>query len=143
MRYNIIYIWYNILTLAELEATTCFGTSGLFALYLAAVACHKAFGTECLLILSVDLHQCACNSQAQSLRLAGVTATCEINFDVVLLDSVNRSQGLLNHELQDSAGEIFSEVTLVDGNLTRTLCYIDAGNGALTATKCINYFHLS
>ena len=127
------------LALAELEATTSLWTSGLLSLDLAAVACHEAFCTKCLLVLCVNLYKSAGNSQTQSLRLASVTATVEVNIDVVLLGNIKQSQGLFYHELQDGAGEILGKVTLVDSNLARTFADIDAGYGALTTAQRISY----
>ena len=127
------------LTLAELEATTCLWTSGLLSLDLAAVACHEAFSTKCLLVLCVDLYKSAGNSEAKSLRLSGVAATVKVNINIILLGNVEQSQRLLNHELQDGAGEVLGKVALVDGNLTITFFDIDAGNGALATTQRISY----
>ena len=127
------------LTLAELEATTCLWTTWLLSLDLAAVACHETFSTECLLVLSINLHESAGNSEAKSLRLTCVTAAIEVNVDVILLGNVEQSQRLLNHELQDGAGEVLGEVALVDGNLAITFADVHTGNGALAAAQCISY----
>jgi len=126
------------LTLAELEATTCLWTSGLLSLDLAAVACHKAFGTECLLVLSVNLDQGACDSQAESLRLTGVATAIEVHVDVVLLGHVEQRERLLHDELEYGAGEVLCQVALVDGNLASTFADIYAGNGALAAAQRIS-----
>ena len=140
---TIIYIYEeNVLTLAELEATTCLGTTGLLTLYLTAVASHEAFGTECLLVLGIDLNQCAGDSQTQSLALAGVTATLQVNLDIILLCYVQQVQGLLYYELQNGAGEVLGQVTLVDGDLTATFLNVYAGYGTFAAAQCIYYCHL-
>ena len=108
--------------------------TGLLTFYLTAVAGHEAFGTECLLVLGVDLNQCAGDSQTQSLALAGVTATLQVNLDIILLCYVQQVQGLLYYVLQNGAGEVLGQVTLVDGNLTATLLNIYAGYGAFAAS---------
>ena len=131
-----------VLTLAELEATTSLGTTWLLTLYLTAVASHEAFSTECLLVLGIDLNQCAGDSQTESLALTGETATLQVNLDIIRLCNVQQVQGLLNNVLQNGAGEVLGQVTLVDGNLTATLLNIYAGYGAFAAAQCIYYCHL-
>ena len=95
------------LTLTELEATTCLRLTRLLALDLAAVACQESLGLQCFLVLGVQLDQCACNGETQSLALTRETATVEVHFDVVLLGYLKQVQRLLHHILQDSRGEIF------------------------------------
>ena len=89
------------LTLTELEATACLGLTGLFALYLAAVAGEEALHLECLLVLGVHLDECAGDSHAQSLALAGEATTVEVHLDVVLSFASEHHQRLLNHILED------------------------------------------
>jgi len=124
---------------AELEAAACLWTSGFLSLDLAAVACHEAFGAECLLVLGVNLYQSACDGEAKSLRLTSVAASVEVNVNIVLLNHVEQAQRLLYDELQDGAGEVVGQVALVDGNLATTFFDIDAGNGALAAAQRIGY----
>jgi hypothetical protein len=119
---------------AELEATTCLGLTGLLALYGAWVASHETFCTKGFLILGVNLYEGAGDGEAESLALSGITATEEVHLDVILLGNVEQVQRLLHDELEYGAGEVLSEVFLVDGNLTIALCYINAGYGALAAT---------
>ena len=54
------------------------------------------------IVLSIDFHQCAGNCQTQSLRLAGETATAEINFDVVLFSNTQLIQRLFNYILKNA-----------------------------------------
>ena len=119
---------------AELEATTGLGLTGLLALHGTRVAGHETFGAEGLLVLGIDLHECAGNGQTESLALSGEAATVNVHLDVVLLCGVEQRERLLHHELQDRAGEVGLKGFLVDGNITSALCYINAGNGALTAS---------
>ena len=119
------------LTLAELEAATCLGTSRLFTFYLAAIAGNESFCTQCLLVVSIDFDEGACDGETQSLALASEATTLKVHLDVVLLSHVEKGEGLLYYELEDRRGEVFGKVTLVDGNLTSTFGNEDAGNGAL------------
>ena len=52
---------FSVLTLRELEAATCFWLSWLLTLYLTSIASDKACLTECLLVVSVNLNECAPN----------------------------------------------------------------------------------
>jgi predicted solute-binding protein len=55
-----------------------------------------------LLILSVNLNECASDSKAKSLALTCETATVEVSLDVILLSYFKKLQRLLNNILQDS-----------------------------------------
>jgi hypothetical protein len=57
---------------------------------------------EVLLILSVNLNECASDSKAESLALTCETATVEVSLDVILLSYFKKLQRLLNNILQDS-----------------------------------------
>ena len=83
------------LTLRELEAATCLWTSWLLTLYLTCITCQEAVVLQILLILFVNLHQCACNGEAQSLRLTGEATAVQIGLDVILLCCLQQLQRLL------------------------------------------------
>ena len=131
----------RILTLAELETTTCLGTTGLLTLYLAAVTRHEAFCTQGLLVLGIYFHQGTGDSQTHGLRLTSETTTIQVHLNVILLSDIQESQGLLNYELQDGAGEILCKISLIDGYLTIAFAYIYTGHSGLTTAYCIYYFH--
>ena len=63
------------------------------------------------------------------------TAAEHVNLDVVLFGYLEEVEGLLNDELQDAGGEIFGQVSLVDGNLAVTFGQVDAGYGAFAAAQ--------
>ena len=120
------------LTFAELEATTCLGTTRLFTFNLTGIASHEAFSAESLLVVSVNFHQSASDSQTESLRLTGETTTAKVYFDVIFFCNVEQVQGLLYNELQDGRGEIFGKIALVDSDFTSTLCYVNTCDSTLT-----------
>jgi hypothetical protein len=91
-----------LLTLRELEATTSLWTTWLLTLNLTRVASEEAVILEVLLILSVNLNECASDSEAESLALTCETATVEVSLDVILLSYFKKLQRLLNNILQDS-----------------------------------------
>ena len=51
-------------------------------------------------VLGVDLDECACYREAQSLALAGEAAAVEIGLDVIFLGNVEQLEGLLYDILQ-------------------------------------------
>ncbi len=73
------------LTLAELESLAGLGLTGFLALYGTRVAGHETLLAQGTLVLGVNLHQGAGDSQAQGLGLSLVTATNEVNLDVIVL----------------------------------------------------------
>ena len=83
------------LTLAELEAAACLRLTGLFTFNGTRVAGHEAFLTKSLLVLGIDLHECAGNGETQGLALSGVTTSEEIHLDVILLSHIQQVEGLL------------------------------------------------
>ena len=90
-----------LLTFRELEAFACFGLTGLFAFYGARVAGHEAMLAQDRLVVGVDFHQCAGDSEAESLGLAFVAAAVEVDTDVILLGNFEQAQGLLYDELEN------------------------------------------
>ena len=68
--------------------------------YDACVACEEAVVFQVLLVLGVDLDECACYREAQSLALAGEAAAVEIGLDVIFLGNVEQLEGLLYDILQ-------------------------------------------
>ena len=90
-----------ILTLAELEATACLRLTRLLTLNLTSVACEEALYLESLLVLSVNLNECASDSEAESLALTCETATVEVYLDVIFLFHTEQEQRLLNNVLQN------------------------------------------
>lgn len=133
----------NRLTLAELEAATCLGLTGLLALHLTRVTSHEAFCAKSLLVFGIDLNESTSNGQAKGLALAGEATTIEVHLDVILFSSFEESKGLLDYKLEDGRGEVFSEVTFIDGDLTSTLGQKDTGHGALATAQCVDHFHVS
>ena len=90
------------LTLTELEATTSLGLTWLLTLNLTAITCQETCVLQLLLVLFIDLHQSACDSETECLALASETTTIEVHLDIVLLSYFEQVQRLLNHILQDS-----------------------------------------
>src|SRR3712207_3634085 len=92
----------RILTLAELEATTCLWLTRLLTLNGAAVACEEACILESLLVFGVDFHESTCDSEAKGLALACKTATVEVGLDVVFTINIEQLQWLLYHVAKNS-----------------------------------------
>ena len=55
---------------------------------------------QILLVLSVNLNECACYREAERLALACETATVKVHFDVIFLCCVKHLQRLLYDILQ-------------------------------------------
>ena len=91
-----------MLTLTELEATTCLGLTGLLTLNLTSIAGQETVVFQSLLVLGINLDQCTGDSEAQSLALTSETTTVEVGLDVILLSDLQEVQRLLHHILQDS-----------------------------------------
>ena len=89
------------LTLAELETTTSLWLTWLLTLNGTRVASHESVILQSLLVLSVHLNECACDSEAESLALACEATTVEVSLDVILLNSVESQQRLLYYILYD------------------------------------------
>ena len=90
------------LTLAELETTTSLWLTWLLTLNGTRVASHESVILQSLLVLSVHLNECACDSEAESLALACEAATVKVCLDVILLCYLKELEWLLNHVLEDS-----------------------------------------
>ena len=84
------------LTLTELEAAACLGTTRLLALNNARVAGQEAFILEGFLVLGVNLDESAGDAQAQSLALAGKAATVEIGLYVIVALDTEQLKRLLD-----------------------------------------------
>ena len=97
---------YIRLTLAELETLASLGLTWLLALDRTRVASHEAFAAQSTLVLGVDLDQRASNAQTQSLGLALVTTTNQVDCDVILLGGLKGVKRLLDNELKDGVGEV-------------------------------------
>ena len=132
----------STLTLGELEALACFGTSRFLTFNNARVAGHEAFGTEGFLILGVDFNQCAGNGETESLGLAFVTAAVEVYTDVVFFNNVEGLEGLGDDVLENRRGEILVECTVVDSDFAVAFGNDNAGDGCFTTAYCIYCFHI-
>ena len=89
------------LTLTELEATTSLRLTWLLTLNLTGIASQESMVLQVLLVLSIDLYECAGNGKAQSLALTSEAATVEGCLDVIFLSDLQQAQRLLHHVLQD------------------------------------------
>ena len=130
------------LTFRELEALAGLGLTGFLALDSARVAGHEAVLAQYALVLGVDLHQCAGDSQTQGLGLAGVAAAVEVDVDVILLGDAKGGEGLLYDVLKNRIGEVNVQGALVDSDVAVAFLDDDAGYGGLAAAYCINCFHV-
>ena len=131
------------LTLAELESLAGLGLTGFLALYSTRVAGHETLLAQCALVLGVDLHQGAGDSQTKGLGLSLVTAPDEVNLDVILLSGTQRAKRLLNDVLQDGVGEVVCQRAFVDCDFAIAFLHIYASDSGFAATYCINLFHAS
>ena len=122
------------LTLAELEAATSLGLTGLFTLNGTRVTGHEAFCAESLLIVCVYFYESTGNCKTQCLALSRETSTAKINLDVIFFSHVKKSERLLYNKLQDGRGEVLRKISLVNGYFACSLGYVDTGDGALTTT---------
>ena len=94
------------LTLAELESLASLGLTGFLALHGTRVAGHETFLAQRALVLGVDLHQGAGDSETQGLGLTFIATSNEVHLDVILLGCIQRAKRLLNDVLQDGVGEV-------------------------------------
>jgi len=131
-----------ILTLAELEVTTCLRLSRLLTLNLTCIACEEALCLESLLVLGINLNECAGNGKTQSLALACEAATVESSLDVVLAFCFEQLKGLLDNILKDCRWEVFLQFHLIYNNLAGSLCEVNTSYRALAASNCVYLFHL-
>ena len=122
----------KILTLAELEVTTCLRLTRFLTLYLTGVTSHEAFCLQCDLVLRIDLYEGAGDGKTQCLCLTLEAATVKVGFDVILLCYTQLLQRLLNHVLEDRRWEIYIDVTTVDRDCTGTFFYIHTCHCGLT-----------
>ena len=106
----------QILTFAELEALACFGLTRLFAFHSAGVTGHEAVFAQDSLVIGIDFHQSAGDSETEGLGLTFVAAAVEVHVDVVFFNDVENRKGLLNDELKNRRGEIHFEGAVVDGD---------------------------
>ena len=125
----------TILTLAELETLASLGLTGFLALYGTWVASHETLLAQGALVLGIDLHQGASDSQAQSLGLSLVTTTNQVNLDVVLLGCLESGEGLLNDELKNWRWKIFFKFTLVDCDFAISLANVYTCTRAIAALR--------
>ena len=130
------------LTFAELEAFASLGLAGFLALDHTGVAHEETFFLQSRTVLDVVLAECAGDSHAQSLSLAGDSTAIEIGLDIPFAFSVGNLQGLVDDVLQRASGEIFLIVSFVNNNLAGAGGHIDAGNGAFSSTNGVDYFHI-
>ena len=132
----------NILTLRELEAFACFGTTGFLTFNNTRVTGHEAFDAECVLVFGIDLDESTGDGETESLGLAFVTAAVDVDSDVVLLNAIQGFEGLEYDVLEDGGGEVLVEGTtvVVAGDCDGAVAFLDnnAGDGGLTAAYCIN-----
>ena len=68
------------------------------------------------LVVGVDFHQSAGDTEAESLSLAFVATAVEVYVDVVFLGAVKCVEGLFYDVLKNRRGEVYLEGALVDGN---------------------------
>lgn len=137
----LLYTAWTRSTLAELEAFASFGLTGFLAFYGARVAGHEALLAEYSLVVGVDFHESAGDTEAESFGLAFVATTVEVDVDVVLFGAIESCEGLLNDELKNRRGEVYLEGALVDGNDAGAFFDDNAGYGGFTAAYCIYCFH--
>ena len=133
------------LTLGELEALACLGTTGLLALHGAGVAGHEAFGAEGLLVVGVDFDKGAGDGEAESLGLSLVAATVDVDVYVVLLNAVEGLERLLDDVSEDRRGEVNLQgaLVVVAGNVDNAGAFLNdnAGYGGFAAAYCIYCFN--
>ena len=67
----------TLLTLTELEATTCLWLTWFLTLYLTAVACEETLVLQRLLVFGIHLNEGTGNSEAKCLALTSETTTVE------------------------------------------------------------------
>lgn len=132
----------DALTFAELETLASLGLTGLFALYYASIASHKAFGTKSGLDFGIVLNQSPSNSEAQSLCLTLVSAAVKISLNIKATLSLEGLQRLFYYILQDGRGEINFQRALVDGDIAGSLGEVNACYRSFTTAYGIEYFHL-
>ena len=90
------------LTLTELEVSTSFWLTWLLTFNSTAVTSQESMILQVLLIFSVYLNQCTCNSKTQCLALTSKATTIKVGLNVILTFNTEQLQWLLNHVLQDS-----------------------------------------
>ena len=122
------------LTLAELEALTSLRTTRFLTLNLTSVTSHEALSLQCRLVLRINLNECASDSQTQRLCLSLVSATVQVDLDIIFLSYIQLCERLLNDVLQRGSGEINLQLTTVDSDLTSTLTNVNACYCSFTTT---------
>ena len=79
-----------------------FLTSRFLTLNSTGIACEEAFVLQCLLVIGIDLNQCAGDCKTQSLALSGVTTAVKIYLNVIFAFNTQELQRLLYNILQNS-----------------------------------------
>ena len=116
-----------VLTLTELEVLTSFRLTRFLTLNLTSVTSHETFCLQRSLVFRIDLHQCASDSQTQSLCLSFEATAIKVGLDIVFLSYAEFVQRLEHDIAQNRRREIFLDVAAVDLDLAGTFIYINAG----------------
>ena len=130
-----------VLTLAELELTTCTGLTGLLTLNLAGIAGEETGLFQSRAHLGVDFAQSACDTQTSGLGLTLDATAIEVDGDVLVLGSIGSQQRLLHLILENFEGEIGGEFLAIDGNLTLARLHEYASHSGLATTYGVYNFH--
>ena len=118
-----------ILTLAELEATTCARLTGLLTLNFASVTGEESGGLQSSAIsLFVYLAKCAGDSETNGLCLTFGASTDDGDLDVKLTCSTCYLESLIGDVLEGSLLEVLLHGALVDDELARSGYYINTSD---------------
>ena len=117
-----------------MEVLASFWLTRFLTLNFTSVTSQEAFSLESGFILSVDLNECASDSETECLSLALESATVKISLDIIFLCNAEFVQRLENDVTKNRRWEVALDVTTVDRNLTCTFTNVNAGNCLFTTT---------
>ena len=106
-----------MLTLAELEAFACAGTTRFLPLDNAGVAPEETFLLESNAVFGVNLYEGPCDAHADGLSLTLESAATYIDLDVIVVDCAEGFERLQYHLLELRNGEILLDFLAVDFEL--------------------------
>jgi hypothetical protein len=130
------------LTFGELEALTCFRLTEFLALDNAGVTREKLLDLQWCAEVSIDLRQCAGDSEANRFGLAAVTTTYHVDFHIVLAQYIEFLEWSYNVSANVRQWEIFLVFPAVDLDLAGAIRYVYARYRSFASTDCIYCLHM-
>lgn len=131
----------NILTLAELETFTSFGTTRFLSFNHTRVTSQKAFCLQRGTVFGIDGAQSAGDAQTQSFHLAADTTAVQVSLHVELVQRTCHLKSLVSHILQHGRGEIGFIILTVYHDISASGRQIHASHSGLSSTCFICNFH--